>query len=218
MASEHYTKLTDERALLESTAGGSREAFSALYAHYYHGLYRFVFFVLKSHEDAEEVIQDVFLKVWMKRETLPGILAFDDYLFRMAKNRLFDIGKESARRRQLLRIVGPAEEPGSGDVHDDLLYREYHAAAQEAIRQLPERRKAIFLLNARDELSAREIAGRMGMSLPSVKKELREASYFIRDYLRRHAGWILLLIFLKNNLLIQGILFLSHQSLIVHNL
>ena len=202
MERENYTRLTDEQALLQRTAEGSREAFSILYTHYYTGLYRFVFFILKSPEDSEEIIQDVFLKIWVKRETLTGIRSFEDYLFRMAKNRIFDSSRQSRTRQKLNRRIAPDTEEGADSPFNDLLFQQYHEAAQEAINQLSARRKEIFLLNARDELTAREIAVLLGVSLPVVKKQLHEARHFIKDYLRKNAGWILFFI-------IQGILFLS---------
>jgi RNA polymerase sigma-70 factor (ECF subfamily) len=199
---EKYTKLADEQALLQRTAEGDREAFSILYTHYYAGLYRFVFFILRSPEDSEEIIQDVFLKIWVKRETLTGIRSFEDYLFRMAKNRIFDKSKQSRTRRKLNRHIAPHTDEGANSPFDDLLFQQYHAAAQEAISQLSQRRREIFLMNARDELTAREIAVLLNISLPAVKKQLHEARHFIKDYLRKHAGWILFFI-------IRGILFLS---------
>ncbi len=201
MEREKYTKLTDEQALLQRTAEGSREAFSILYTHYYTGLYRFVFFILKSPEDSEEIIQDIFLKIWVKRQTLPGIRSFGDYLFRMAKNRILDDSKRSRTHRRLNRQIAPDTEEGTDSPFDDLLFQQYHVAAQEAIRQLSDRRREIFLMNARDELTAREIAVLLNISLPAVKKQLHEARHFIKDYLVKNAGWLLFFI-------IGGILFL----------
>jgi len=166
-----------------------------LYSHYYNGLYRFVFFVLKSQEDAEEIIQDVFLKIWVKRQTLTGIRSFEDYLFRMAKNRIFDTSRQSRTRLKLIRQIALHTEEGAESTFNDLLFQQYHTAAQEAINQLSPRKKQIFLMNARDELTAREIAGRMGISMPAVKKQLHEANHFIKDYLRKNAGWLLFLIY-----------------------
>jgi len=194
LAKEKYTKLTDESTLLQRTAEGSREAYSILYSHYYHGLYRFVSFVIGSHEDTEEIIQDVFLKVWARRETLIGIRSFDSYLFRMAKNRIFDISKQSRTRLQLIRQVTRYTQEGTDSTYNELFYQEYHGVAQEAIDQLPPRKKEIFLMNARDELTAREIAEILGLSRAAVKKQLHEATHFIKDYLRKNAGWLLLIV------------------------
>ncbi|HEY4289444.1 MAG TPA: sigma-70 family RNA polymerase sigma factor [Puia sp.] len=202
MEREKYTRLTDEQALLQRTADGDREAFSILYTHYYTGLYRFVFFILRSPEDSEEIVQDVFLTIWVKRQTLTGIRSFDDYLFRMARNRVFDSSKKSRTRRKLNRHVAPNSEEGANSPFDDLLFQQYHEAAQEAIGKLSGRRREIFLMNARDELTAREIAVILNISLPAVKKQLHEARHFIKEHLRKNAGWLLFFI-------IGGILFLS---------
>lgn len=193
MAMAKYARLEDEQSLLQKTAEGSREAYSRLYSHYYPGLYRFVSFVIASHEDAEEIIQDVFLKIWLKRETLIGIRSFDDYLFRMAKNRIFDAVQQSKLRIQLVRHMGHQLQEGAETTYNELIFQEYHTIAQEAINQLSPQKKKLFLLYTRDELTAREIAEQEGLSRMAVKKQLYEAIHFIKDHLRRHGEWLLLI-------------------------
>lgn len=192
MAKENYNRLTDELELLRRTAEGNREAFSLLYTHYYPGLYRFVLFVVDSREDAEEIIQDVFLKVWLKKETLIGIRSFDNYLFRMAKNRVFDAARQSRTRLKLLKQIGQQTQDTGDSTYNALLFQEYHTVAQQAIGLLSPRKKEIFLMNARDEMTAQEIADVLGVSRMAVKKQLFEAIHFIKDHLRKHAEWLLL--------------------------
>ena len=193
MAKAKYTKLTDEQLLLQKTAEGSREAYATLYSHYYPGLYRFVSFVIASHEDTEEIIQDVFLKIWLKRETLIGIRSFDDYLFRMAKNRIFDAARQSQTRLKLARQIGLQMQEGTDSTYNEVIFQEYHAIAREAIDQLSPQKKKMFLMYTRDEMTAREIAEIEGISRMAVKKQLYEAIHFIKDHLRRHAEWLLFL-------------------------
>jgi len=191
-----YTKLTDEQWLLQHTAEGSRDAYARLYAHYYPGLYRFVSFIIDSHEDTEEIIQDVFLKIWVKRETLPGIRSFDDYLFRMAKNRIFDASRQLKHRLRLARQISRQTQETEDSTYNTLLFQEYHAIAQKAINLLPPRKKKIFLMNAVDEMTAQEIANTLGLSRTAVKKQLYEAIHFIKDHLRRNAEWLPLIFLL----------------------
>ncbi len=196
MAKAAYTKLTDEQALLQRTAEGSREAFEKLYAHYYAGLYRFISFIIDSHEDTEEILQDIFLKVWLKKETLVGIRSFEDYLFRMAKNRIFDMNRQFRSRLNLSRqLRHQAEESTDDSTFNAVIFREYHEIALEAINLLPARRREIFLMNARDEMTAQEIADRLGATRGAIKKQLFQASHFIKDHLRKKAGWVYFLFF-----------------------
>jgi len=195
LAKAEYTKLTDEQEWLQRTAEGSREAFEKLYAHYYAGLYRFIAFIIDSHEDTEEIIQDIFLKVWLKKETLVGIRSFEDYLFRMAKNRVFDMTRKSKSRLQLSRQLSQTIPEASDTTFNALIFREYHAIAQEAIQLLPPRKREIFLMNARDELTAQEIADQLGTTRGAIKKQLFEAIHFIKDHLRKKGGWAYFLFF-----------------------
>lgn len=182
--------------MLQRTAEGSREAFEKLYAHYYAGLYRFIAFIIDSHEDTEEIIQDIFLKVWVKKETLTGIRSFEDYLFRMAKNRVFDMNRQSRSRLSLSRQLREITQEATDDsTYNTLIFREYHEIAQEAINLLSPRKREIFLMNARDEMTAREIADQLGTTRGAIKKQLFEATHFIKDHLRKKAGWIYFLFF-----------------------
>ncbi|MDO6429384.1 sigma-70 family RNA polymerase sigma factor [Flavitalea sp. BT771] len=195
MAKAAYTQLTDEQALLQRTAEGSREAFEKLYAHYYAGLYRFISFIIDSHEDTEEIIQDIFLKIWLKKETLIGIRSFDDYLFRMARNRVFDMTRQSRSRLNLSRQLGQSMQAATDSTYNAVIFREYHEIAQEAINLLPPRKKEIFLMNARDEMTAQEIADQLGATRGAIKKQLFEAIHFIKGHLREKAGWPFFLFF-----------------------
>lgn len=140
-------------------------------------------------------MQDVFLKVWAKRDTLIGIRAFDSYLFRMARNRIFDLSRQSQLRLKIVREAGRQPQTSADSPYEGLLFQEYYRVAQQAINRLPTRRKQIFLMNARDELTAREIADKLGMTRLAVKKQLYEASHFIKDELRKNADLFLLFLF-----------------------
>ena len=195
----NHTNPVDERLLLQRTALGSREAYTVLYSHYYTGLRRYVYFITKSNEDTEEIIQDIFLKVWLKREALIGIRSFEHYLLRMAWNRIFDLVRQSRNRQSLMKQMYLRVQEMEDATHDALDFREYHDIAQEAINILPARKKQIFLMNARDEMTAREIAEVLGTTRTAVKKQLYEAIHFVKDHLRRYAEWHLsfLLLFCK---------------------
>lgn len=146
----------------------------------------------RSKETSDEILQDVFLKLWVKRATLTGVRSLDDYLFFMVRNRLFDERRRTDRQRKFMGAVH-SEEPYANEPQEALLLKEYHALVQKAISQMPERRQKIFRMNAVEELSAREIAERLNMSLPAVKKQLYEAQHYLREYLKEHGDVLIAL-------------------------
>src|ERR1700744_1690036 len=79
-----------ESQLLQEAAGGSREAYAMIYQHYLPKLYKYLFDILRSKQDTEEILQDLFLKLWEKKEELAKVTTLNSYLFRVARNRLMN--------------------------------------------------------------------------------------------------------------------------------
>ncbi|WP_157306238.1 RNA polymerase sigma factor [Chitinophaga tropicalis] len=181
------------RDLLERIAADDRDAFASLYTFLYPRLFRYLLVASRSETVAEEILQDVFVKLWIKRHTLVGIKSLESFMLRMVKNRLID----TIRKRD--RIISMNEqaldnEISSDNIFQDVLLKEYHDLARKAIDAMPERRRKIFLLNAEEELTAKEIADRMQLSLTTVKKQLYEANHFIRNFLNTHGDILLILL------------------------
>jgi len=180
----HHT----EQELLRQLSEGDRTAFNRIYTEHYPLLFRYLLVITRSNHESEEILQDVFLKLWIKRQALVGVLSLKDYLFRMAKNRVFDERRKAASREQYLRAI--REESPANEVFDAVLLKEYHQVVQAGIAQMPARRQQIFRMNAQQELSAREIADALQLSLPVVKKQLYEAQHFLRKYLEQHGDML----------------------------
>lgn len=191
---KHTPPLSDEKSLLLKTAQGDRDAYAAIYTHYYSSLYRFLFFINQSPEDTEEIIQDVFLKVWEKRSQLPRILSFDDYLFRMAKNKLFDLAKNKQTKRKAVHIATSRQPLSVNTTEQDTIYKEYYQIASNAIGQLSDKKKKILRMRAQENMSLDEIASSLNISRSAVKKQLYASISFIKEHLRRYAGWTTLLL------------------------
>ena len=189
-----YSVRHTERELLEQLSAGDRAAFTRIYNEHYSNLYRYLFVVTKSAEASEEILQDVFLKLWIKRATLTGVLSLKDYLFRMARNRVFDARRKDIRHDQYLKAI-TTNDQSSNEVFDAVILKEYHQVVQNGITQMPERRQQIFMMNAQEELTAREIAERLNLSLAVVKKQLYEAQQYLRKYLEKHGDMLFVVMF-----------------------
>ncbi|WP_316834258.1 RNA polymerase sigma factor [Pedobacter nutrimenti] len=186
-----------ERELLEEIALGNRKAFARLYTFYVPKLQRFLYpFTNQNKEDADEVIQDVFLKIWMKKEILIGIKSFEAYLFRMARNKLTDQRSSDQARKVrtdgLLHISNTFSAPAD----EELFYKEYLKSAKDAIQALSPQRKKIFEMRTEQDLNINEIAAQLGISQSAVKKQLYEAIHTIKEHLNHQTGWPMLLVFM----------------------
>ena len=187
--------LINETVLLAQTASGDADAYCKLYTYYTPKLYRFVYpFANRSKEETEEVIQEIFLKIWVKRHTLISITSFKAYLFKMAKNQLFDeFQKQKVRKEKTEQHTWLAEETTYA-VYDKVVYAEYYAIATKAIADLTPQRKRIFELRTQNEMSIDEIATHLKISHSAVKKQLYEAVGIVKTYLYKNADWPMLII------------------------
>ncbi|PWG79963.1 RNA polymerase sigma factor [Pararcticibacter amylolyticus] len=182
-----------EHLLLEKASNGDRRAYAELYSTYAPKLYRFVFpFADQSKENTEEVVQDVFLKIWAKREMLKTVRSFEAYIFRVAKNQLIDNRKRQESLRKIINTFGPETE--SESALDKVIYDEYNRAAQEAIGRLSPQRRRIFEMRVMYEMGIDEIACQLNISQSAVKKQLYEARDFIKVHLHQSTGWPLVFI------------------------
>jgi len=171
---------------MDRCANGDRQAYAQLYTGYLSPLIKYIFLFTRSRELSEEIVQDVFVKIWEKKEQLLTVQSFQPYIFKSAKNLLLDYMRREQSQSRFLTLSGPFSEACDEQADDELIYGQYYQLALDAINLLPEKRKQVFELKTREELSLDEIADRLGISKSVVKKQLYAATGFVKDYLRRH--------------------------------
>lgn len=176
----------DEKELLAMVATGNRQAFTQLYSTHLNNLYRYIFLFTKSKEETEEILQEIFIKIWENREKLPEVDSVKNYLFRIAKNKLLDKIRHLQIRQRVLSEIKKNKGYSETTTSDQCTYREYYRLVQQAIEKLPPRRKLIFRLNVENGLSQDEIAVQLNISKSVVQKQVYSASHFVREYLFKH--------------------------------
>ncbi|SEO59214.1 RNA polymerase sigma factor [Niastella yeongjuensis] len=183
----------DEPLLLQRTADGDREAFSKLYSHYVPLLYKLLYpLTNENRQDTDEIIQDIFLQIWEKREVLIAIQSFQAYVFRMGRNMLVSRHRrEKVKQRYIREIEYRQQDQSVQPLDHDILRIEYRTMVMEAINCLPPRQKEVFNLRTSADLSLKEIACLLKISLPAVKKNLYTAIRSIRKHLHEQGGWLL---------------------------
>ncbi|SDS33611.1 RNA polymerase, sigma subunit, SigX [Mucilaginibacter mallensis] len=185
--------LADEKVLLARVASGDSNAYARIYTFYTPLIYRFIYpFTNASKEHTEEIIQDIFLKIWMRKETLIGLRSFEAYLFKMAKHQLIDARKRDQCLQKIMGQLGYQEEPMDSPSDNNLIYSEYLNSAKAAIGSLTPQRKKIFDMRTQQDMTIDEIAGSLNITRSAVKKQLYEAINFIKQHLHYHTDWPLL--------------------------
>ena len=162
---------------------GDLQSFSLLFDRYGKRLYHFALSYLKSAEDAEEVVQEVFLKIWDNRADLSAEKSLESYLFTIARNGILNTIRKSKYERAYQNFV--KIHPGKNVLlEEELNFHELERAYQAAIAQLSPRRKEIFLLSREEVLTNAEIAARMDISVKTVENQMTAAIFEIRKNLR----------------------------------
>ena len=176
--------LHDERMLLRQIAKGDAKAFKAIFDTYRSRLYYYIFGFVKSGQVAEELVMDVFMRLWTGREMIAQIENFDGFLFRVAHNKTIDflrsVAKDPNFRELLWEEMQLVSDAGADNV---LINHEYEEKVREAIALLSPQRKKVYQLSREMDLTHEEIAIQLNLSKSTVNNHLVEARQFIRQYL-----------------------------------
>jgi RNA polymerase sigma-70 factor (family 1) len=157
---------------------GDAEAFSKLYTHFRSPALKFCATLLKDEEEAENIIQEVFARIWDRRLQIKPEQSFQAYLFVSLRNQIFDefrkIEKDGQLRKQYADRIAVINEEEGNDKEVKIKF------ILGALESLPERRKQILKLNIQEGKSYKEIAGFMNISTNTVKNQLIKAKEVLR--------------------------------------
>lgn len=174
-----------EKELLLQSAEGSELAFAKLFHLHRNRLFTFLMRLTGSPEQTEDIIQDIFMKLWVQKEQLTGIEQFGSYLFRMGQNQVLNSFKRAAKETlilsQLKREVLGADQPVA---QENLELIEVQKRLNDAVSKLPDQQKLIFQLSREAGLKHEEIAERLHLSPHTVRNHMALALKAIREHLR----------------------------------
>lgn len=169
----------DEITLRKVTLG-DENAFAQLYNHYRNPALRFATSLLKDEEEAENMIQDLFLKIWIRREQIKPDQNFSSYLFTCLRNMAFDHFKKMDKNEVMRANYMDQMMKLSGEEEKEEKERRL-VLVQKAVESLSIKRKQILRLNIEDGKSYQEIAELLRISKNTVKNQLVKAKQLLRD-------------------------------------
>ena len=168
------------KKILKEVARGSHKAFDRLYLHYSPTVEKFAVSILGNREDAADIAQNVFLKVWEVRAILPGIRSFDSWLFTITRNAVINFIK---KKKPTLRN-GNEWQPKVVDEHtpeEHTALRDEIGRAQAIIESQPEQRMKVFLMSRVMGMSYKEISQELGISQKTVENHIGRVLHEIKS-------------------------------------
>jgi RNA polymerase sigma-70 factor (ECF subfamily) len=181
--------IPDEKRILGLVAAGSEAAFRTLFDQYRDRVFYIGRLLLKDEIKAEDVVQEVFIKVWTNREKLTGIINFKAWLNTITRNEVYSLFRKMAGEESFLReMTAQKKEAMSGEALNTIAFKELQRELARAITQLTPQQKKIFELSRLDGLSHEEIAIVLQLTRQTVKKHLTDALRTIRTRLRKNAA------------------------------
>ena len=176
----------NEKRLLVRIAAGESSAYTEVYHHYAPGVFNAAMVYLKNESEANEVVQEVFLKIWQKRSALPFIDNFSNYLFILARNRIYDGFKRKANEQAALTWFFRSVPDGAvNDADHRVQDRQYEQILQSAIDGLSPARKSVYLARGQGK-SYEVIAEEYGISVGTAKKQMTQARQFIQEFILQY--------------------------------
>ncbi|MCW3116268.1 MAG: polymerase, sigma-24 subunit, subfamily [Chitinophagaceae bacterium] len=172
------------------------ETFTSLLETYKERLFGYVLAVAHSHYLAEEITQEIFLKLWLCRHELPLVENQESYLFTMARNKTLNHLRKAHYDEKLISALKSQMKPSSNDVEEQVSLSEGDRLLQEAITLLSPQRQLVYRLSRNQGLDHQQIARQMRLSRNTVKNHLVQALRFIRTYLDNNGVFIFILILL----------------------
>lgn len=184
----------NEQTLLAKIAVGDEAAFAEIFKWYYEGLGNAILKLTESITLTEEIVQDAFVQIWLRRETLTEINNFSAYLFVLCRNQAFSVLKKLAKEKKLQPIVEKHLQWEAD--FDDLENPSEHfrLLIAEAVKRLPVQQQRIYLLSRQEKLKYEEIAAQLNIAPETVKTQIYNAVKFIRKNLDSRIAPALLMV------------------------
>lgn len=197
MTVKHNTILIDEQQWVEDLKKGSEKAFRKIYDHYHTRLYRFSRRFMGTDEEAKEIVQEVFLKLWAGRQSVNTALSLQGYLYTIARHLNYKYLQRVARDLALSNEIIYRSARNYHHAEDELFYNEYMKIAEDAVERLSPHRKLVYRMSWKEGMTPQEISNSLDLSVSTVKNHLVEARKYIKAHLLLNADlsvWLLLFI------------------------
>ncbi len=181
---EKVLPLYTDQQLMEQLKQGNEKALEILFKKYYSSLTRFANTILKDKASAEDMVQDVFMKIWNNSNRIEINSSLKAYLFTATRNHCFNLLKRADRDEVSAEAIENDSSLSVNDIEEKIAAKSLNLKIQEAIELLPEKCKLTFQLSRFENMSYKEIAETMNVSVKTVENQMGKALSTLRLHLK----------------------------------
>lgn len=163
---------------------GDMVAFYNIYERYCKRLYGFVLRYIKQEADAEEIVQEVFIKIWESRSRIDVYSSFESFLFTVAYNSTMSLFRKRVKEKKYLDHLKSLQQfENTPDITNEIHFEELNKKVQSLLNELTPRQREIFQLSRVDGLTHEEIAEKLNISVNTVKKHMVNTLSFLKSHI-----------------------------------
>lgn len=187
-------KLQRDKALFHRIARGDKDAYTIIFLEYYGKVYSKALFICKIPATAKDIAQQVFLKLWEKKEILSSVDYPETWLLQLARNQVLDTLKRTAHQDKYVQYIKEVFQEEQASPERLLIHRQRSVLIRQSLAELTPRQREVYLLHREEGYTYQEIAEQLHMSRDTVKEHLSNALTRIRKFLLKRRDELLLLI------------------------
>ena len=175
--------MSDTEKIILKFKAGEASALYTIYDMHSQKLYRFALGLLKDHDNACEIVQEVFVTLWEKRNQVDITFDFENYIFTIAHNAIRKFFRKKSMENKFRDILLNTSTETIENADTSIIYNELLELANRTIEKLPPKRKTVFKLSRLEGLTIKEIASRLDISTRTAENQLARALKYLKEEL-----------------------------------
>ncbi len=188
------TDFNNDKALLHQISTGDAKAFSIFFHRYSAKVYTYALKIIKSDTLSEEIVQEVFVKIWNLEDQLNSIENLDAYLRVLTRNHTLKVLRRIALEVRTSKMMAPDYKETHNETEEYIIFKDSEKILNQGIDQLPAQQRLVYQLCHQEGLKYEEVAERLSISKLTVKTHMQHALRFLRNYVSTHTDIAILVI------------------------
>jgi len=189
--------ITEHQIIEKFISHDDKNAYAELFKRYSKKVYHLAMHYFHNDEDAEEIVQEVFLKIWIKRKSIQHPQAFSSFLYTTAKNMIFDSFKKEIKHKAYADYLSTSKiHQQTDNTEETVFFNDLEKIYTELLEELPAKRKEVFTLSRQEGYSNLEIAQKMNISVKTVEEHIYQSLKFLKQIIKNRYELIILLLLL----------------------